>query len=633
MSFLSRPWMPLPPEKWPQRLVGTIAIDTETRDEFLKIKGAGWATGDGEIVGISMSCDNFTGYFPVAHKAGGNLDKEKVFNYVQYQLSHSTQDKVFANAQYDVGWLNHHGIRVEGDLHDVIVGAALLDELRGKGNYSLNSIAKDYIGEEKDETLLKEQAKKQGLDPKKDLWKMHAEYVGPYAEQDSRATRKIWNVMKPRLLGLDDLGSTKPKHPKLWSLYRLEMDLVPMLIDMRKRGVRIDFDKAEQLTRFFKEEENNCISKVKHLTGFTIDPWVATTIIPIIEASGIKIPLTPKTKKPSVTAGFLDSLEEIEGLGPAMQLVLRARKMQKARSTFSEGLVDKYSTNGRVHCSFHQLPSDEGGAVSGRLSCTMPNLQNQPSPDKDPEIGLAIRSIYLPEEGESWASLDYSQQEPRLTVHYAYLLKLPGAEIAVDRYNNDPDTDYHSFVAELTGLPRKRAKNINLGLAYGMGLLKLCKELGLPTEMKEINGKMKEIAGEEAIEILKQYNNNVPFVGMLNERCSQSAHRKGYINTILGRVCRFPAVKNEKGRIEVWYTHKAMNRLVQGSAADQTKRAMLEVYRAKIRQLLTVHDELGISAPDQKTIKIAKEIMETCVPLTVPSKVDVKVGRSWGEAK
>ncbi len=635
MSFLKREWTA--PTEFPDlRRHGNMGIDTETRDPGLKIKGAGWATGDGEIVGIGVSTAHFTGYYPVAHQAGGNLDRDKVFAWAKEQFSNPAQPKIFANAQYDLGWFDYHNIPVAGEINDVIAAMALLDENRGIGKYSLNMISKDILGEEKDETLLQAEAKRQRLNAKSELWKMHAQYVGPYGEKDPDLTRRLWLAFEPKL-------RHDPENPKLWSLYRMEMDLVPMLIEQRKRGVRIDVDKAVQLSEYFKAEEIKCVEEIHRRTGHTIDPNLSSSIVPIIQEAGIEIPLTAKTKKPSITAGFLDSLESIEGLGETMQLVLRCRKMQKANGTFLEGLLNRYSTNGRVHCSFHQLPSDEGGAISGRFSCTAPNLQQQPSPDKNPEIGLAIRSLYLPEEGDQWAALDYSQQEPRLTVHFAASLMrggkpmFPSSHIAMERYCNDPNTDYHTFVAELTGLPRKAAKNINLGLAYGMGKVKLCHQLGLPTKMIKVERSGAEVeievAGEEGEEMFAKYNANVPFVGELNKQCSQMANRRKFIRTILGRVCRFPVHTKPNGKVEVWFTHKAMNKLIQGSAADQTKMAMLQMYQAGIKQLITVHDEVGISTDGEKTTALAKEIMETCVPLLVPSKVDVEIGPNWGEAR
>ena len=372
---------------------------------------------------------------------------------------------------------------------------------------------------------------------------------------------------------------------------------------------------------------------MKRRTGQSVDVWVASTIAPVLEGLGIQIPLTPKTKKPSITAPFLESIND-----PVVKMILKARKMDKATSTFSLNIVNEHAVNGRIHCTLKQLPTDDGGTVSGRFSCSTPNLQQLPSPERDKfedeenemdRIGYAIRSMYLPEEGEKWVSLDYSQQEPRLTIHFAAISGLPGAEDAAKQYRENPDTDYHSMVAKLCQIERKPAKAINLGLAYGMGGGKLCESLGLPVITRiNKNGQVIKLAGSEGRALLEQYHENVPFIKRLTERCQNKAHRAGVVRTYLGRHCHFPEVNGER-----WYTHKAMNRLVQGSAADQTKKAMLELYKAGLKMLITVHDEIAISTANTQDIKLAKEIMETCCPLVLPSKVDVDVGDTWGSAE
>lgn len=620
----------------------TVAIDTETYDPHLKTRGAGWCFQDsGHIAGISLATKSWSNYYPIRHEEGGNLDKDKVIEWLKVQLAKPTK-KIFANALYDIGWLKKEGIEVNGEIQDILIAAPLLDENRrdpsyyklypeGTQAYNLDSIAKFYIGKTKDETELEEICKQRKYkDTKASLHKLHSQYVAKYAIVDAEITYQTWEVLE-KLLHEADKDWTGDN--KLWDLYRLEVDLLPVLIDMRIRGVRVDYDKAVRLSETFAHEREELLKEVERRTGHKVDVWVADTIVPVLKDLGIDIPMTPKTKKPSITAPFLESIED-----PVVKMILKARKMDKAYSTFTVNLVKEHAENGRIHCTLRQLPTDEGGTVSGRFSCSNPNLQQLPSPERDKfedekdemdRIGYAIRSMYLPEEGEQWVSLDYSQQEPRLTIHFAAMSNLPGAEEAANKYRNNPDTDYHSMVAELCGIPRKKAKTINLGLAYGMGGGKLCQSLGLPTKTRTAkDGKIIHVAGEEGKALFDQYHERVPFISKLADRCANKAKRVGVVRTLLGRHCRFPEVSGER-----WYTHKAMNRLVQGSAADQTKKAMLEMYRAGLKMLITVHDEIAISTNSMEDVKLAKQIMENCCPLLLPSKVDVEMGDNWGSTK
>jgi DNA polymerase I-like protein with 3'-5' exonuclease and polymerase domains len=626
-----------------RELTGTIAIDTETHDPFLKTWGAGWARADGgRMLGVVVTDALRSDYLPIGH-ADGNMDKDKVIAWLKSQLKKPDLTVVFANASYDLGWLSTENIKVNGKIEDVLIAAAMLDENK---RWNLDAVALDCLGVGKEESQLNDLAKQLGVkNIKENMARLNPNQIKKYAEQDGRVTLDSWKILQPKLKRppeVEDLPEQfreryySDKSPKLFDCYNMEMDLTPVLIEMRRRGVPVDVDEISRVSKYLKEEEARYISEIKRLSGMLISPTESASIVPVLEQYGVVFPRTKKTNKPSVTNEFLDSLEEtLEGKPGAEipRMVIRSRKINKVRSTFVDNLLTQFVVDGRVHCSLNQLPSESGGAVSGRFSCVKPNLQQQPSPDKDPELGGLVRSIYLPEPGATWGAMDYSQQEPRLTVHYAALLDLPGAKTAMDKYNNDPHTDYHSLAAELTGLPRKQAKTINLGIAYGMGGPKLCRSLGLPTQFITRRGRSMEVAGEVGQEILNQYDIKMPFVKELSRVSEVTARRRGFIRTIGGRHCRFPLQTNAEGGQERGYTYRAMNRLIQGSAADQTKRAMIELHRAGITLLVTVHDEVGISAWTEKEIALAKDIMENCVPLLVPSKVDAEVGESWGKSK
>jgi DNA polymerase I-like protein with 3'-5' exonuclease and polymerase domains len=295
--------------------------------------------------------------------------------------------------------------------------------------------------------------------------------------------------------------------------------------------------------------------------------------------------------------------------------------------------IRSYASGDRIHCVLNQLrrERDDGGlsgAAFGRLSSEHPNMQQQPA--RDPEMGALWRKIYIPDAGGEWACLDYSQQEPRLLTHYAALCQCPGAAEAARQYRDDPTTDNHSMMAKLTGLPRKQAKNIFLGLCYGMGSAKLARECGLDTEWiwSERRKSNIEVAGPEAQRVLDRFNERVPYVRALAQLCEQRAKQNGFLTTLLGRRCRFPL--REDGAGFDW-TYKALNRLIQGGSADQTKAAMVAVDEAGYAVQLQVHDELDLTVANREEARRVADIMSNVVTMKVPSRVDVEVGPSWGE--
>lgn len=262
-------------------------------------------------------------------------------------------------------------------------------------------------------------------------------------------------------------------------------------------------------------------------------------------------------------------------------------------------------------------------------------------------MGPMIRSLFLPEEGEQWAAIDYSQQEPRLLVHYAHVygqsrnLPLEGAADFVEAYNKDPNTDFHNLVAEMANIPRKQAKTVNLAMIYGMGVGKLSEELDIPLD--------------EAKALINQYHARVPFVkalmhGVMNRLNDKSS--SGSIRSILGRKCRFDKWEpdtfamnkalpykeaiQEYGattRLKRAYTYKALNRLIQASGADMTKKAMVDLYKEGLVPMIAIHDELALSVTDKKQAEYIADIMTKAVPLEVPNVCDIEIGPSWGEAK
>ena len=592
-----------------------IAIDLETRDPSIKDKGPGWPTMDGNIVGVAVAADGFVGYYPIAHENGSNMDLKMVLDWIQDVVS-GPGDKIFHNAPYDVGWLRAHGIRIKnGRIIDTMIAAALVDENRF--SYSLNALGFDLLGETKSELELKQAADDWGVNAKGELYKLPAKFVGAYAEQDASLTLKLWQYLKTEIM-----------KQSLTDIFNTEIELLPILIEMRAVGVRVNLQEAEKLKKEFVSKEDDILLKIKKEAGVDVDIFAARSIAKAFDKLKIKYPLTEKTKEPSFTANWLLNCEF-----PIAKFIREAREVHKFHATFIDSIL-KFQHNGRIHAEIHQLRGDGGGTVSGRLSYSNPNLQQVPARNK--ELGTKIRSLFKPETGLQWGSFDYSQQEPRLVVHYASSIGFPGSDKLVEAYEKE-NADFHQTVAEMAGIPRSQAKTINLGIFYGMGARKLSNELGIETD--------------EAKLLLQEYNQRVPFVKQLANRCMESAEKYGSIRTIRGRKCRFDKwepmawglFKSEtyelaiekygKNNIKRAGTYKALNRLIQGSAADQVKVAMIECYKAGYLPLIQIHDELCFNIRPAKDAGEIKKIMENCInELKVPSLVDVAIGKDWGSA-
>ena len=590
-----------------------VAIDLETYDPLLMSHGPSWAFPDaGYITGVAIATKDFSLYFPIQHKGGGNLDKELVLRWLGKQMLHSN-DKIFHNSLYDMGWLKRYGITVNGKIQDTMFAAPLIDE--NQYSYSLNSLGEKYCGEKKDETLLYNAARAYGVDAKSEMYLLPAKYVGPYGEQDAALTLKLWSVFK-KLIELENVGK----------IYELETGLIPILLDMRYKGVPVDLGVAEQVSKRLQKEEDDILNNIHKEFGMKPELWAAQSVATVFDRAGLSYPRTPKTNAPSFAGDWLETHDH-----KLANNIARARKLNKARTTFIDKMILEHNVNGRIHGELHPLRSDRGGTVTGRFSSSNPNLQQVPARNED--IGPLIRSIFVPEKDHYWGVFDYSQQEPRLTVHYASATEQEGASEAVDAYRNQ-DADFHQVVADMANISRKEAKIINLGLSYGMGKEKLVKQLDLSMQEAEV--------------LFDTYHKRVPFIKGLRDQCARLGANRGYITTIAGRKCRFNLYepKNERktpypyekaiteygSQVKRAYTYKAMNRLIQGSAADMTKQAMLELYKEGILPHTQVHDELDISVTDSKQCEVIMKIMSECTPLCVPNKVDAEIGRSWGEA-
>jgi DNA polymerase I-like protein with 3'-5' exonuclease and polymerase domains len=617
MSMFPRISEWLPPQTFPNLSEAKeIAIDLETCDPNMESLGSGWPRNDGFIVGYAVAVDGWAGYFPVAHAGGGNLDKRLVERWVKDVLA-TPADKIMHNAAYDLGWLRATGFEVNGSIFDTMLAAPVLDENRFA--YSLNSLGFDYLKEIKSEQVLKESASDFGVHPKKELWKLPAMHVGDYAEQDAALTLKLWHHFKALM-----------RNDEVESIFKLETEVLPVLVDITLKGIHFDRAKCERHMRDMRAKETEILKFLKSQAGMQVDIWAAQSIAAAFDRLGIQYPKTA-AGAPSFTKSFLDTHEH-----PMAKMILEARELNKTHGTFLEPYLKHSAKDGRIHTHFNQMRNEDGGTVTGRLSASNPNLQQVPA--RHEIIGPMVRGLFLPEDGQIWAANDFSSQEPRLLVHYATLLGLPGAEKMAQAYRDNPDTDFHQMVADMAGIKRKAAKTIGLGLMYGMGKAKLATQLDLPID--------------EASELIATFHSKVPFLkGTVDAVMKRIDHPAsgGSIRTLLGRKCRFPlwepvewgvnkalpreqAVMEYGSRIKRAGTYKGLNRLIQGSAADQTKAGMVALYKAGFNLLLQVHDEVALSVRNIDEAREAADLMAKAVTLEVPSRVDVETGPSWGEA-
>ena len=649
------------------------AVDLETWDPDLKTKGSGAITSDGKnsyVVGIAIATRKQTLYFPIRHKyKSQQIDPKLTWRILNKKLFQNPNiKKVFHNAMYDVCWIRAEtGLMPRGLLLDTMVAASLIDENRLR--YSLDSLAKDYLQETKYKYDLKEKSEVFPYfitDPMSNMHKLPYELVKDYAEQDVNLTLKLWNLFEGKIkapLYTNDKGEVK----SLSNIFNLETDLFPCLVEMRFKGVRIDVEKAKQVGIKLKKRSDNIIKIIKKRTGIKIDMWAAASIKKLLDKLKIKdYEETPKSKMPQLPKDYLQTHEN-----RFLRFIAKARECDKAQNAFIEGLL-KYVHKGRIHAEINQIRSEFKGTVTGRFSMSNPNLQQIPAKGL---IGKKMRELFLPEEGHRWGSFDYSQQEPRLVVHYALKNKLPGADILGDAYNKDPATDFHKIVAEMAGITRTTAKTINLGLFYGMGKLKLAAQLNLDKD--------------EARKLFNNYHSKVPFVRNLSQGLQDFGVKTQLIYTLEDRFCRFnkwepkdkkwnnkkrmftitrkegeewiekavpiltreeaekdyhseraksieasdPQLLEFEGRYQPAFTYKALNKLIQGSAADTIKKAMVLLFKAGIIPQIQIHDELCISIKNKEEAVKVKNIMENAVRLAVPNKVDYAVGLNWGNIK
>ena len=658
--------------------IDIVAIDLETSDPNLKTKGIGAVRGDGFVTGIAIATGKQTFYFPIQHAHTENLPIKETWDYLNEKIFQNKNiRKVFHNAIYDVCWIRAStGEMLKGKLLDTMIAASVIDETRMR--YSLDAISKVYLNETKYKYDLTDKVKEwsKGViqDPMSNMEKLPYFLVKDYAEQDVNLTLKLWNIFEKKL---DEVLYTQyeeefDKKTNKWKrkknkdgddiiveektcrkIFELETKLFPCLVDMKFKGVKIDVEKARAFGKRLEKTKNSIIDYIARKTNIRIEMWAASSIKALLDHQKIDDYKKTKAGLPQLPKDYLSTHKN-----KYLRLIAKARNFDKTKNTFIEGLLG-FVHKGRIHADINQIRSDQGGTVTGRFSMSNPNLQQIPSKGF---IGKKMRELFIPEDGCEWGSFDYSQQEPRIVVHYALKLGMPGTNMLQEEFNKK-DADFHQIVADMAKISRTMAKTINLGLFYGMGKIKLASELSL--------------SRPEANELFAKYHAEVPFVKQLSLTLIEFAEKFRLLFTLEDRFCRFnkwetrdrkwnnkinkydpvdildeevakkyytddrlkkgyvadPSYEYFEDFYKPAFTYKALNRLIQGSAADMTKKAMVNLYDKGILPQIQIHDELCLSIRDDKQAKTVKETMETAIKLEVDNKVNHKKGPNWGNIK
>ncbi len=658
--------------------IDTVAVDLETYDPNLKTKGLGAIRGDGFVCGVAVATGRDTVYFPINHSDTNlSLDKKiKLWEALDEKLFQNEKiTKVFHNAMYDVCWIRAvTGKKMKGRIVDTMIAGSVIDENRFK--YSLDSLSKDYkIGSKYQYDLQQktlEWSKGTIKDPMTNMHKLPASIVKDYAKQDVDLTFKLWKMFNKKF---DEILYTKYKEDKNGkrikdkngkdiiieektsrNIFELETKLFPCLVDMKFKGVKIDVEKAKAFGKRLEKTKNNIINYIARKTNIRVEIWAASSIKALLDHESIDdYTKTPKSGMPQLPKNYLSTHKN-----KYLRLIAKARELDKAKNTFVDGLLG-FVHNGRIHADINQIRGEHGGTVTGRFSMSNPNLQQIPSKGY---IGKKMRELFIPETGSDWYSFDYSQQEPRIVVHYAIKLGMDGTDDLKEEFDKE-DADFHQIVADMANIPRKQAKTINLGLFYGMGRIKLQKELNLDSK--------------QAKTLFNTYHSKVPFVKQLSKDLSDFASEEGLLFTVADRFCRFdkwetrdkewnpetnrftevklhakkedaidaykleqmekydkyidPTCEHFEKHYTRAFTYKALNRLIQGSAADMTKKAMVLLYEKGIVPHIQIHDELCVSIKDQETRTMVQNIMEQAIELEINNKVDCESGPNWGNIK
>lgn len=631
-----------------------IAFDCETKDTKLHIEGPGWSRGKAHIVGVSIGAEDRDGntgkwYFPIRHEVEphDNLNPAHVLPWLDSVLNTPHITKVGANLTYDIGNLNAEGVRVAGALDDVQFAEPLLDS---EAFVSLDILASKYLGVGKTTDLLKAWCREAYPHTpisrwRADIYRTPPRLAAAYAEDDALLPLLVADKQRPLL-----------EQEQLIPVYRMECDLIYLMIAMRFAGITVDVARAEQMIDELQSSVNLLYKQIYHDYGYRIDSSDSRQIGALFDHVGIPYGETA-TGLPKIEKEYLAGLEH-----PLGKLTNDIREHEKIIGTFLKGYILDKNVNGKLHPSFHQLKGDENGTIVGRFSSSDPNLQNIPARTA---LGKKVRTCMVPDAGHvKWHKKDQSQIHYRILAHYAVG---PGSDELRAEYCNDPSTDYHWKVYhnvapllnwdtsddEVNEFRRRPIKNVNFGLLYGQS------EKALKYKTASYFGEGFSDADAEAF--FKAYFEGAPYVKPTMKAIGNEVQYFGYVTSIMGRRIRFnlwePAGFGERGfplpyeaalkeygpKIRRAFEYRGVNYKFQGSEPDVIKKGLLDCWNSGVFAetgvpRVTVHDENNWSLPRydvrmKEALDYIAHLMTNCIKLRVPLKVDGETGPSWGEVK
>jgi len=556
-----------------------------------------------QIVGISLSpAPGEAYYIPVGHVGWGQVEQlplEYVIDRLKPPLEDATFTKLAQNGKYDMTVLAEYGVTVKKLDFDVMIAAYLL----GEKSLGLKALAFSKLGIEMTPItdLIGSGAKQLSMS------QVEMNQAADYACADADITGRLSELLKAEL-----------KQPGLWQLFsEVELPLVPVLVSMERNGVALDTELLRQMSHRLGEQLLKLEAEIYHWVGhrFNINsPQQLSSVL----FQELKLPPARKTKGGYSTGASV--LEELRGTHPIIELILDYRQLSKLKSTYIDALPGLINPKtGRVHTSFNQART-----ATGRLSSSEPNLQNIPVRG---ELGREVRKAFIAPPGSYLLGGDYSQIDLRVLAH------LSRDEALLDAFNRDEDIHAATAVrlfgvaaSQVSPDMRRLAKTVNFGVIYGMS------EYGLEQAT--------ELSREEAAQFITAYFEKYPGVKRYLESTKQQVRDRGYVETLLGRRRFIPDVNASNRQVREAAERMAINMPVQGTSADIIKVAMIDLDRElaqrklKSKMLLQVHDELVFEVPEDELElmrNLVPEIMSQALKLSVPLKVDVKVGHNWGE--
>lgn len=516
---------------------------------------------------------------------------------------------------------------------DTCILACLINE--HEKSYSLDNLSRKYTSFYKKGDALYEQlalifgGKATRNVQMKNIHKAPSDIVAPYAIGDTRATFALYQYQKAEI-----------KRQKLERIVEFERQVTPVLIGAEEHGVRVDTAKAEKSVGLMSQEIIKAQERLDSLVGFHCNPHPGKSMDKVFspkwkDGRWIAIDGTPLNET-STGKASLDSDALRRMCHPAAKEISELRSLIKTRDTFLVGHVLESSYGGRVYPSINQTKGDKGGAISGRLSYAGPALQQ--IPDRNKAVAKILKSVFLPDEGHVWVDSDMASFEVRIFAH------LVGTKDIIKSYEDDPETDFHQFVADMTGMVRNatyngqpNAKQLNLSMIFNQGNGTTAEKMAMPWDWDSfVNNKGEEIiykkAGAEAMEVINRYHARLPGVKSLADGCRATAENRGWIFTKRGRHLRFPDKRK---------SYKASGLLIQATSADENKENWLRISSVLEdtggRLLLNTHDSYGMSLPEGESLEIAKKVKK-CVEenraLRVPLILEVQMpGKTWWESK